>query len=141
MYSMYSKVPCMDGFVNPCRCVCKCNVKIRGSPFFSEDLFQRSLKQYLISLEIIESLLLQCVPTISGDSRYIHRPYIRIDNLSLHGTFEYIPFTYYYGLHLRPLFFAESFWQNTKEKEKKKILLLGKNVGTSGVLRLRPTFY
>ena len=78
MYSMYSKVPCMDGFVNPCRCVCKyglCSVKIRGSPFFSEDLFQRSLKQYLISLEIIESLLLQCVPTSSGDSRYIDHTY------------------------------------------------------------------
>ena len=71
--------------------------------------------QYLISLEIIESLLLQCVPISSGDARR------RIfTNLSIRGTFEYIPFTYYYGLHLRPLFFAESFWQNTNEKETKK---------------------
>ena len=31
--------------------------------------------QYLISLEIIESLLLQCVPTSSGDSRYIDHTY------------------------------------------------------------------
>ena len=34
-----------------------CSVKMRGGPF-SKDFFKRSLKQYLISLEIIGSILL-----------------------------------------------------------------------------------
>ena len=69
--------------------------------------------QYLISLEIIESLLLQCVPISSGDARR------RIfTNLSIRGTFEYIPFTYYYGLHLCPLFSLTLFGKIQKEAGK-----------------------
>ena len=80
--------------------------------------------QYLISLEIIESLLLQCVPISSGDARR------RIfTNLSIRGTFEYIPFTYYYGLglHLRLPFapflltlFGKIQKEAGKQKETKK---------------------